>query len=148
MFLNISQYSQQKTCAGYQTCNFVKKKLKYRCKLQKKLKNIAQRNGKILWKVIKIHYYLRWTWVPQDTSTQATSENIRYKQGMCMKFKTTVFFMWLASSDIDISLFCCPDTNLFLTEYVWWEVCNEWLLQEYRFTWEGLEKQHCCSCYS
>lgn len=117
MFLRILQYLQQKTCAGYQTCNFVKRKLQYKCKLQKKLQNIAQRNAKILWKVIKIHYYLRWTWVPQDTSTQATSENIRYKQGMCMKFKTTVFFMWLASWDTDIFVFI---------DYDLWELCNIW----------------------
>ena len=38
-----------------------------------------------------------WTWVPEDTSTQATSAYIKCKQWICRKVrivKTTVLFIW------------------------------------------------------
>ena len=38
-----------------------------------------------------------WIWVPEDTSTQATSAYIKYKQWICRKVrkvKTTVLFIW------------------------------------------------------
>ena len=46
---------------------------------------IVIRNRKIVWKVVWIEYYLHWTWVPEDTSTQATSAYIRCKHWMCCK---------------------------------------------------------------
>ena len=53
------------------------------------------RNGKIVWKVAWSSITCSWTWVPEDTSTHATSTNIRCKHWMCRKVrivKATVFF--------------------------------------------------------
>ena len=47
---------------------------------------------------------------------------------MCRKIKTTVFFMWPASSSTDISSFYCSDINLFLIDYTWCKLCNIRLL--------------------
>ena len=58
-----------------------------------------------------------WTWVPEGTSTQATSEFIECKHWMCRKIKTTVFFMWPASWSNYISSFYYSDINLFLIHY-------------------------------
>ena len=33
-----------------------------------------------------------WTWAPEDTSTQATTEFVKCKHWICGKIKTTVFF--------------------------------------------------------
>ena len=55
------------------------------------------RNGKIVWKVVWIEYYLRLNvLVPEDTSTQPTSSYIKCKYWMSRKVgmvKTTVFFI-------------------------------------------------------
>ena len=53
---------------------------------------------------------------------------------MCRKIKTTVFFMWPASSSTDISSFYYSDINLFLIDcltynwYAWRTLYNIWLL--------------------
>ena len=69
-----------------------------------------------------------WTWVPENTSTKATSESIKCKHWMCRKIKTTVFFMWPASRSTDISSFYYTDITLFLIDYAWCKLCNIWLL--------------------
>ena len=56
---------------------------------------IVIRNGKIVWKVAWSGIICGWTWVPEDTSAQATSAYIRCKHWMCWKVsmvKTTVLF--------------------------------------------------------
>ena len=68
-----------------------------------------------------------WTWVPEDTSTQATSEFLKCKQWMCPKIKTTVFFMWSAFWSTDISSFYYSDI-LILIDYTCSKLCNVWLL--------------------
>ena len=58
-------------------------------------KSIVIRNGKIVWKVVWIGYYLQLNLSSEDTSTQATSAYVRCKQWMCWKVsmvKTTVLF--------------------------------------------------------
>ena len=69
-----------------------------------------------------------WAWVPEDTSTQPTSEFIKCKYWMYRKIKITVFFMWLAFWSSDISSFYCSGINLFLVDYTCCKLCNIWLL--------------------
>ena len=84
-----------------------------------------------------------WTWVPEDTSTQATSAYIRCKHWMCRKIKTTVFFTWPAYLSTDISSSYCSDFNLFLVDYACCKLCNIWLLlfesnyKSYHYTGPG-----------
>ena len=47
---------------------------------------------------------------------------------MCHKIKTTVFFMWLASWNTDISSFYYSGNNLFLIDYSCCKLYNVWLL--------------------
>ena len=69
--------------------------------------SIVIRNGKIVWKVDWIEYYCGWTWVPEDTSIQATSEYIICKHWKYRKIKTTVLFMWATWIELDwIGLEC------------------------------------------
>ena len=76
-----------------------------------------------------------WTWIPEDTSTHATSEYIKCNNCMCRKIKTTAFFMWLGSWCTDISLFYCFDANvcnMFLIDYTC-SVCEN----PYKFTYQN-----------
>ena len=81
-----------------------------------------------------------WISVPEDTSTQVTSEFIKCKHWLCRKIKTTVFFMWPASWRTDISSFYYSDINLLLINYACCKLCNIWLLlfennsSSYRYT--------------
>ena len=54
-----------------------------------------------------------WTWIPENTSTQAVSEYIKCKHWMCEKIKATVFFMRPDPWSTDISLFYCSDISVF-----------------------------------
>ena len=72
---------------------------------------IVIRNGTIVWK--KVWHYLRgWTWVPEDTSAQVTSEFIKCKHWICR----------------NIPSFPCSDINLFLIDHACYKLCNIWLL--------------------
>ena len=66
--------------------------------------NIVIRNGKIVW-------------VPEDTSTQATSEYIKCKHQKYRKIKATILFIWPAYWSTDISSLYYSDINLFLIDY-------------------------------
>ena len=98
-----------------------------------------------------------WTWVPKDTSTQATSACIKWKHLMCWKVrivKTPVFFIGdqLFGALIHLYYF---DVNLFLIYDAWCKLCNIWLL-----LWENNSSsitilelintggKYCCSYYS
>ena len=100
-----------------------------------------------------------WTWVPEDTSAQPTSEYIKCKDWMCRKTKTTVFSMRPASWSTGISSFYYSDSNLFLIDYSWCKLCNIWLLLPFEnnivllqgvslYRSVTLEEKHCCSYYS
>ena len=47
---------------------------------------------------------------------------------MRQKIKATVFFMWPASWNTDVSSFYYSDVNLFLINYAWCKLRNIWLL--------------------
>ena len=46
-----------------------------------------------LYRRFRLSIICNWTWVSEDTSTQATSEYIKCKQWTCRKIKTSVFFL-------------------------------------------------------
>ena len=91
-------------------------------------KNIVIRNGKIVWKVVWIEYYLRLNLSSRRYNYPATSDFIKCTQWMCWKIKTTVFFMWPASWSPDISSFYYSDMNLVLIGYACCKLCKIWLL--------------------
>ena len=57
------------------------------------LSSTAIRKGKIVWRWSESMIICGQTWVPKDSSTQATSEYIKCKNWICGKIKTTVFFL-------------------------------------------------------
>ena len=73
---------------------------------------IVIRNGKIVWKVVWIEYYLRLNLSSRRYYNQATSEFIKCKHLMCR----------------NISPFYYSDINLFLVDYAFCQLCNIWLL--------------------
>ena len=69
-----------------------------------------------------------WTWVPEDISTQATPELIKWKYWTFWKIKTTVFFIWSTSWSTDLSSFYYSGIDLFLIYNVCCKLCNISLL--------------------
>ena len=91
---------------------------------------IVIRNEKIVWKVVCLSITCRSTWVPEDTSTQATSAYIKCKHWLCRKVrmvKTTVFFICdlLFGALIDLNFIIL--ILMFLTYHAWCKLCNIWL---------------------
>ena len=75
-----------------------------------------------------MNYFFRLNLRSEDTSTQPNSEFMKCKHWICRKIKRTVFFMWPASWRTTISSCYYSDINLFLIDYVWFKLCNTWLL--------------------
>ena len=106
-------------------------------------------NWKVVGKVVGSSFIYGWTYIHEDTSTQATSEYIKRKHWKYRKIKNTVLFMWSTSWGPGTSSFHCSDINLFLIDYAWCKLSNKWLLHfENNSRSLILEEKHCCSYYS